>query len=318
MSRHSAANLFIIGRLATIQKLNHSDVSDEGRQNAEIFYLNKIVRLLEVTTSSEEEADVLRDHPRWEELCENYGRPTIERQIDGTSDPQSLDARTTNFTFYLSTSSTPRALQEIETFKIKGLSIDQTISQNEPPQNGSSVKGSEPRSETSFDDVNKINFSDEGEETLTDHKSDKIFERSMQIPLTTSIYALKGIVGRLFSIPPPFPSRIRLIYETGEWDPIVDSNKDDSAWIRDDEDDNEREDPDGQRARYLRSMYRENFQMREEELVSSTKRIGDYVNTRKARVRVDIIEKNHAESSDDENDGGVLVAKLDEGNDDQN
>lgn len=44
-----------------------------------------------------------------------------------------------------------------------------------------------------------------------------IVEKKQDIPRTIDIYRLKGIVGRLFGIR---PMRCRLIWETGEWDPV--------------------------------------------------------------------------------------------------
>ena len=42
-------------------------------------------------------------------------------------------------------------------------------------------------------------------------------KRSIQIPKSFDIYAVKGIVGKLFGLP---PLKLRLVWETGEWDPV--------------------------------------------------------------------------------------------------
>lgn len=45
-----------------------------------------------------------------------------------------------------------------------------------------------------------------------------VAEKRTQIPKSFDIYAVKGIAGRLFGRP---PLRLRLIWETGEWDPVA-------------------------------------------------------------------------------------------------
>lgn len=42
-------------------------------------------------------------------------------------------------------------------------------------------------------------------------------KKSLQIPKSFDIYAVKGIVGKLFGLP---PLKLRLVWETGEWDPV--------------------------------------------------------------------------------------------------
>ena len=53
-----------------------------------------------------------------------------------------------------------------------------------------------------------------------------------RLPRTVGIYALKGIVGRLFNLR---PMALRLVWETGEWDPIP--GLDDDDWGVSDSDD---------------------------------------------------------------------------------
>ncbi|KAI1425395.1 Thioesterase/thiol ester dehydrase-isomerase [Xylaria sp. FL1777] len=50
------------------------------------------------------------------------------------------------------------------------------------------------------------------------HKEQGIVQRATKIPKTFDIYAVKGIVGKLFGVK---PLSIRLIWETGEWDPVA-------------------------------------------------------------------------------------------------
>ena len=48
-----------------------------------------------------------------------------------------------------------------------------------------------------------------------------------RLPRTVGIYALKGIVGRLFNLR---PMALRLVWETGEWDPIPGLHDEDDDW----------------------------------------------------------------------------------------
>ncbi|KAL2016954.1 hypothetical protein VTK56DRAFT_2830 [Thermocarpiscus australiensis] len=43
-------------------------------------------------------------------------------------------------------------------------------------------------------------------------------KKRIQIPKSFDIYAVKGIVGKLFGLP---PLQLRLVWETGEWDPVA-------------------------------------------------------------------------------------------------
>ncbi|KUI62314.1 Tubulin-specific chaperone E [Cytospora mali] len=58
--------------------------------------------------------------------------------------------------------------------------------------------------------------------------------RQAQIPKSLDIYAVKGIAGRLFGL---HPLKMRLIWETGEWDPVA--GFDDEAGDSDDDDDDD-------------------------------------------------------------------------------
>ncbi|ROV89956.1 hypothetical protein VMCG_10105 [Cytospora schulzeri] len=58
--------------------------------------------------------------------------------------------------------------------------------------------------------------------------------RQAQIAKSLDIYAVKGIAGRLFGL---HPLKLRLIWETGEWDPVA--GFDDEAGASDDEDDDD-------------------------------------------------------------------------------
>lgn len=59
-----------------------------------------------------------------------------------------------------------------------------------------------------------------------------ISEIKREIPRTIGIYTLKGIVGRMFNLR---PMSLKLVWETGEWDPVPGLADDDSWSASDDE-----------------------------------------------------------------------------------
>lgn len=64
-------------------------------------------------------------------------------------------------------------------------------------------------------------------------KTRTIVEKRTQIPKSFDIYAVKGIAGRIFS---HAPLKLRLIWETGEWDPVAGYDDDDAGDSSEDED----------------------------------------------------------------------------------
>ncbi|KAK5159901.1 hypothetical protein LTS14_002007 [Recurvomyces mirabilis] len=97
--------MLTIARLPQLKTLNYK----KERLNAETYYLNTVAQEVSKTSSEEEKEKTIARHPRWKELCEEYGEPAILRQtIDHTTtsgeklvDPNSLAARlvTVNFTY---------------------------------------------------------------------------------------------------------------------------------------------------------------------------------------------------------------------------
>ncbi|PVF92732.1 RNI-like protein [Serendipita vermifera] len=68
------ARLLIIGKIKSLTRLNSSEVKEEERKDAELFYLNWIVK----HTKSEDRAAI---HPRWPELIEVYGSPEEAKEV---------------------------------------------------------------------------------------------------------------------------------------------------------------------------------------------------------------------------------------------
>lgn len=63
----------------------------------------------------------------------------------------------------------------------------------------------------------------------------KVQRRSVQIPKSFDIYAVKGIAGKLFGLK---PLGVKLVWETGEWDPVAGFDEDEGE-ERDSDDEDE-------------------------------------------------------------------------------
>jgi len=100
------------------------------------------------------------------------------------------------------------------------------------------------------------------------------------------VYALKGIIGRLFGLK---PMSLKLIWETGEWDPVAGADdRDEDSDLEQDVDLGEgKREADG---RGEKEEERDNgrWVQREEELVDGTKDVGFWVEGREARVRIEM------------------------------
>ncbi|KAJ5899057.1 hypothetical protein N7495_003801 [Penicillium taxi] len=88
----------------TLRVLNFSAISLSDRSNAEMYYLSLIAKELSAT-SEDEEKRILFAHPRYAELCEQYGEPTLTRAVvaDGSGErvihPRSVAARLIKMAF---------------------------------------------------------------------------------------------------------------------------------------------------------------------------------------------------------------------------
>ena len=106
-------------------------------------------------------------------------------------------------------------------------------------------------------------------------------EREKEIPKGFDIYRVKGIVGRLFDVKPLY---VRLIWETGEYDPVAgyEEEEDDSSddEVEDTKTDDTKSGSDG-KGKWMK---------REVEIVDSTRQVGYYVEGMEARVRVEVTQ----------------------------
>ncbi|MCJ1420890.1 hypothetical protein MMC32_007249 [Xylographa parallela] len=92
--------MLTLARMGSIQILNYSNVTAAERLNAELYYLTHIgAKLSEFPV--EEAAEVLTYHPRFVELCNLHGAPTVTRKGAFVSNvlDNTLGSRLITFTF---------------------------------------------------------------------------------------------------------------------------------------------------------------------------------------------------------------------------
>jgi hypothetical protein len=108
-------------------------------------------------------------------------------------------------------------------------------------------------------------------------------EKLIEIPKSFEIYRVKGMVGRRFGLK---PLGMKLIWETGEWDPVAGYEDEENS---DDEDDNvvevERRITTGDT---LDDTSKGKWMKREVELEDSTRQVGFVVDGMEARVRIEL------------------------------
>jgi hypothetical protein len=105
----------------------------------------------------------------------------------------------------------------------------------------------------------------------------------VEVPKSFDIYAVKGVVGRLFGLS---PLKVRLVWETGEWDPV--GGFDEAEGESEEEDmeaEWERKEEEGEVAGLERRGGR--FVRREVELKDGPRQFGYCVDGLEARIRVE-------------------------------
>jgi hypothetical protein len=209
-----------LARLPQLQTLNYSTVTDKERLNAETYYLGQIAREV-AKTSAEKRAQVLGAHPRWEELCAEYGEPVVTGlRTEGEADPASLGARLVQVTFHVAA---------------------------ELPLPASST------------------YSFEKGHTWT-----------QSIPRSASVYSLLGRVGKKLNV---VPLGLRLVWETGERDPVGagSGSAGDAPEYWDSSDEEDEVAGNGE------------WVAREVELAAGTRSVGSYLEGEGGRVRVEVV-----------------------------
>lgn len=97
----SQISMIVIARMTRLKMLNFTAIADKDRLNAEMYYLSLIVE--ELSNAPEAEAKtIIACHPRYAELCEEYGAPSIERAEKNAYPPNSIAAQLISLRIYVS------------------------------------------------------------------------------------------------------------------------------------------------------------------------------------------------------------------------
>jgi len=243
-----SAKLLTIARLPTLTELNWAPITAAERQNAELYYLSTIVKELTAATNTREEKQILSEHPRWDSLCKIHGVPDLPKKPSIAEDE--------------ATAGTLAA--RVTKFTFYMTVADLKTAHKRVPLCNSSAQA---------DDLSYP----------TADKNSNLIEKSKLIPRTVDVYRLKGIVGRLFSIQ---PMSCKLIWETGEWDPVG-GREEDEGWSVSEDDESERGEERGATMQAPRGRDRSRWERREMELVDGTREVGFWVEGKTARVRVE-------------------------------
>ena len=205
LATYPSASLQTIARLATLAELNYSQITSPERQNAELYYLRQVSKQLAAATDNAEEREILEENPRWKDLCDIHGEPTVVKTTDTeAAGGGTLAGRVTEFTFYISK-------EVLQIARTHAQSIEGHSNENNAPD-------------------------DPGHDR-------PVVEKKKLIPRTVDAYRLKGIVGRLFNIRPMSVRLIWETEEwdpVGEEDGGWSVSEDDSD---DDDDDDEGSEP---------------------------------------------------------------------------
>ncbi|KAH7414263.1 tubulin-specific chaperone E [Phaeosphaeria sp. MPI-PUGE-AT-0046c] len=91
--------MLTFARLGNLSTLNHSPINPKERLNAESYYLSMIAKEVQFAPENMTE-QILKSHPRYKWLCEEYGEPDVQRSANKVN-PNSLAARLLRIRFYL-------------------------------------------------------------------------------------------------------------------------------------------------------------------------------------------------------------------------
>jgi hypothetical protein len=109
--------------------------------------------------------------------------------------------------------------------------------------------------------------------------------RIVRIPKSFNIYAVKGIVGKMYGLA---PLKLHLIWETGEWDPVAGYDEKDDDDGSDDEDDALVESERDNQATGGEDDQAGLWVKREVELTDGPKQLGYCVDGLRVRIRVEV------------------------------
>lgn len=120
-SSSEESHMFAVARIASLKTLNFSQITPADRTNAETFYLSRIAKQLAASPESSE-AEVLALHPRYAELCEIYGEPSIVRRLE--ANPALLESRLIAVCFHCQDSQEEKVVRipkSFDMYAVKGI-----------------------------------------------------------------------------------------------------------------------------------------------------------------------------------------------------
>jgi tubulin-specific chaperone E len=82
----------VLARLPNLSSLNYSQITSKDRLDADTYYLSRIAEEIAAVPEGQEECITSR-HPRFAELCREYGHPVVQRPERPSISPNSLAAR---------------------------------------------------------------------------------------------------------------------------------------------------------------------------------------------------------------------------------
>ncbi|KAL9018305.1 MAG: hypothetical protein Q9185_004408 [Variospora sp. 1 TL-2023] len=197
---HPESRLLTIARLPQLTTLNHTPIPAHERLNSELYYLNLIANLLlSVPTPAQEHQIIHIDHSQYQYLCSKHGEPANIQERNRNRARQS--------TAHISSTDPQQSQQQREDNK----------EDRSPPRMSLAAHL------CTF--TLHLNHHHHHNNTTTPHAQTQTL--TLPLPTTISVYALKGVVGRLFRIA---PMRVRLVLETEEWDPVPAAKPADGDW----------------------------------------------------------------------------------------
>ncbi|MCJ1476002.1 hypothetical protein MMC13_004666 [Lambiella insularis] len=143
-------------------------------------------------------------------------------------------------------------------------------------------------------------------EATSDDGAETAVLKTLTRPRSVSVYFLKAEVGALFALP---PMHVRLVWETGEWDPVGRAlgPEDDEFWSVGSDDEEKEEEEEEEEEEEQSADVEADFEMgsaaradgreqgkwvrRKVELLDGTREVGFWIEGREARVRVEYREK---------------------------
>ncbi|KAF7548456.1 hypothetical protein G7046_g8666 [Stylonectria norvegica] len=114
------SHMFTVARIKSLKTLNFSQVTAADRTNSETFYLSRIAKQVAAAPEGAE-ASVIELHPRYAELCELHGEPSIIRRQE--VNPAFLESRLVTVGFHLDDGETKTAKipKSFDIYAVKGI-----------------------------------------------------------------------------------------------------------------------------------------------------------------------------------------------------